>query len=199
MLRVYLLRHGETTYNADNNRYCGRTDAPLTAKGLQQAREVAKLLEHIRFDGIYSSPLSRAFETAKIASGDKPVEKVDRLIEADFGKWEGKTRTEFIAEDPGLWASWSENPESTKAGGTGETALEVANRVEGFFKEIQQKHPTGNILVVAHNGVNRFFISRQLGMPLKNYRRIVQENSSLTVIELGGPESFSLTKLNSRK
>src|SRR5690554_6485211 len=106
MLRVFLLRHGETTYNADNNRYCGRTDAPLTAKGLQQAREVAKLLEHIRFDGIYSSPISRAFETAKITSGDKPVEKVDRLIEADFGKWEGKTRTEFIAEDPGLWASW---------------------------------------------------------------------------------------------
>lgn len=198
MLRVYLLRHGETTYNADNNRYCGRTDAPLTASGLQQAREVAKLLENIHFEGVFSSPLSRAFDTAMIACGHKQVEKIDRLIEADFGKWEGKTREEFIAEDPGLWENWCEDPETTKAGGTGETALEVAERVEGFFAEIQQKHPTGNILVVAHNGVNRFYLARQLGMPLKHYRRIVQENSSLTVIELGGAEDFFLTKLNSR-
>src|SRR5690554_6644193 len=136
MRRGCLLRNGEITYNADIDRNCGLTDALWTAKGLQQAREVAKLLENVQFDGIYSSPLSRAFETAKIAAGNKQVEKVDRLIEADFGKWEGKTRQEFIAEDPELWARWSQHPESTKAGETGETALEVAERVEGLLEEI---------------------------------------------------------------
>lgn len=198
MLKVYLLRHGETTYNADNNRYCGRTDAPLTAKGLQQAREVARLLDGVPFDAIYSSPLNRAYQTAQIASGGRSVEKEERLIEADFGLWEGKTREEFIAEDPELWARWSQDPENTRAGGTGETALQVAERVEDFFKELQKKHPSGQVMVVAHNGVNRFFLARQLGMPLQNYRRIVQENSSLTVIELGGTEGFFLSKLNSR-
>lgn len=198
MLKIYLLRHGETTFNADNNRYCGRTDAPLTARGIEQAEEVARLVKDIRFDAIYSSPLTRAYQTAQIASGGQSVEKVDKLIEADFGHWEGKTRAEFIAEDPGLWARWSEDPVTTKAGGIGETALEVAERVGDFFKELQEKHPSGQVMVVAHNGVNRFFLARQLGMPLKNYRRIVQENSSITVVELGGPEGFFLSKLNSR-
>lgn len=193
-----MLRHGETTYNADGNRYCGRTDAPLTEKGIQQAKEVCILLKNIRFDGIYSSPLSRAFDTARIACGNGQVEKEERLIEADFGKWEGKTREEFIAEDPELWERWCENPGTTKAGGTGETAQEVADRVGEFFTEVKQKYPSGNILVVAHNGVNRFFIARQLGMDLKNYRRIVQENSSLTVLGIGGKEGFSLMKLNSK-
>jgi broad specificity phosphatase PhoE len=199
MLKVYLLRHGETTYNADNNRYCGRTDAPLTAKGIQQAHEVARLVEGIHFDGVYSSPLNRAYQTAQIASGGHSVEKVERLIEADFGNWEGKTREEFIAEDPGLWERWSHDPGTTRAGGIGETALEVAERVENFFKELLEKYPSGQVMVVAHNGVNRFFLARQLGMPLKNYRRIVQENSSLTVVELGGSEGFFLSKLNSRE
>jgi len=198
MLKVYLLRHGETTYNADGNRYCGRTDAPLTEKGMRQAEEVGRLLKHIPLDGIYCSPLNRAYETARIASGGGNVEKVNRLIEADFGNWEGKTREEFIAEDPGLWKQWCDNPGATKAGGTGETALEVAERVEDFFLEIKEKHPSGNILVVAHNGVIRFFLARQLGMDLKYYRRIVQENSSLTLIGLGGNEGFSLIKLNSK-
>lgn len=198
MLKVYLLRHGETTYNADNNRYCGRTDAPLTARGIEQAQKVAALVAGIPFDAVYSSPLSRAYQTAQIASGGQPVEKVERLIEADFGQWEGKTREEFIAENPKLWERWSADPATAKAGGTGETALEVAERVEDFFLEIQRKHPSGNILVVAHNGVNRFYLARQLGMPLKNYRRIVQENSSITVVELGGAEGFFLSKLNSR-
>ncbi|HLT08268.1 MAG TPA: histidine phosphatase family protein [Cyclobacteriaceae bacterium] len=198
MLKVYLLRHGETTFNADNNRYCGRTDAALTHRGIEQAKEVARLVKGIRFDAVYSSPLTRAYQTAQIASGGLPVEKVEKLIEADFGDWEGKTRAEFVAENPKLWERWCDDPDHTPAGGRGETGLEVAERVEHFFQELQEKYPSGTVMVVAHNGVNRLFLARKLGMPLKNYRRIVQENSSITIIELGGPEGFFLSKLNSR-
>ena len=59
MLTVFLLRHGETAWNADNNRYCGRTDIPLTAKGIKQAEAVAIQLKGIQLDGVYSSPLQR--------------------------------------------------------------------------------------------------------------------------------------------
>src|SRR5688500_12019612 len=99
MLNVYFLRHGQTAYNADNNRYCGRTDIPLTEKGIAQAELVQQQLKDISFDAVYSSPLQRAYRTAKIASGEKDVIKDDRLIEADFGGWEGKTKEEFIAEN----------------------------------------------------------------------------------------------------
>ena len=199
MLNIYLLRHGETQYNADGNRYCGRTDIQLTKKGIQQAELVAGQLVDIVFDGIYSSPLKRAYETARIASDNQPVTKENRLIEIDFGNWEGKTREEFIAENESLWSAWCENPRMARAGGTGETGEEVISRLNGFFAEIREKHPSGNILVVAHNGINRFFLAHQLGMDLKNYRRIVQENSSLTLVSFDEKGGFFLRKLNSKR
>src|SRR5690348_12200477 len=100
MLDVYLLRHGETQWNADGNRYCGRTDISLTKKGISQAELVHDQLKQIRFDAVYSSPLRRATYTAQIASGINEVITDKRLIEVDFGNWEGKTREEFISEDP---------------------------------------------------------------------------------------------------
>lgn len=197
MLTIYLLRHGETTYNADGNRYCGRTDAELTEKGIAQAHRVAETLQGRPIDAVYASPLKRAYLTAEIASGNQlPVVQDRRLIELDFGAWEGKTREEFISEDPDLWKSWSESPDHTRAGGSGDTALEVVHRVDDFFAEMMQKHEGQHILVVAHNGVNRLYLAWKLGMPLKHYRRIVQENSAITVIRFDDIEGFSLLKLN---
>lgn len=199
MLHVYLLRHGETFWNADGNRYCGATDIGLTEKGLEQAHQAASLLKGIHFDAVYTSPLQRAHHTASIASGNNPDIIVDRrLIEASFGAWEGKTRAEFIAENPALWDAWAQEPDYVRAGGTGETAMEIVTRVDEFFNAIAQKHPDGTVLVVAHNAVNRFYMSWKLGMPLKNYRQIVQENSSVTLFSLDAQGEFSLLKLNCR-
>jgi broad specificity phosphatase PhoE len=199
MLHIYLLRHGETFWNADGNRYCGATDIGLTEKGIQQAHLAAGLLKNMSFDAVYSSPLQRAFNTAQIASGQESAVVIDpRLTEADFGEWEGKTRDEFIAEDPELWARWASEPDDTHAGGSGETAMQVVTRVDDFFQEMLVKHPGGTILVVAHNAVNRFYMSWKLGMPLKNYRRLVQENSSVTLFSLDDEGEFSLLKLNCR-
>ncbi len=195
MLKVYLLRHGETTYNADGNRYCGRTDIELTEKGMAQANLANTLLKDVKFDAVYSSPLKRAKITAAIASGREVVTD-ERLIEVDFGTWEGKTRAEFIAENELLWANWSADPQIANAGGIGENGQAIVERVDHFFKEIQQKHPDGTILVVAHNGVNRLYMAYKLGMPLKNYRQLAQENSSITLFELAEDGEFTLKKLN---
>ncbi|MDQ8005546.1 MAG: histidine phosphatase family protein [Pedobacter sp.] len=196
MLSVYLLRHGETQYNADGNRYCGRTDIPLTDKGIAQAQAVRLQLQGRKLDAVYSSPLKRANETAKIASGNNLVIADQRLIEIDFGTWEGKRREEFVAENPTLWNNWSEDPAHAAAGGTGENATQVVERVGSFFAEMQQKYKEGTILVVGHNGINRLFMAHKLGMPLKNYRRIVQHNSSLTFFQLDENGEFTLEKLN---
>lgn len=197
MLTVYLLRHGETTYNADGNRYCGRTDAELTEKGILQAQQVAEALHGYPMDAVYASPLKRAYLTAEIASGNRlPVIRDPRLIELDFGAWEGKTREEFVVEDPDGWNSWSESPDHTRAGGSGDTALDVVHRVDDFFEEMMQRHDGQHILVVAHNGVNRLYLAWKLGMPLKHYRRLVQENSAITIVRFEDMEGFSLLKLN---
>lgn len=197
MLNVYLLRHGETTYNAAGNRYCGRTDALLTPKGLDQATCAAAALHGVKLDAVYASPLQRAFITADIATGSKGrVVTDERLIEADFGHWEGKTREEFIADDPDLWKAWDAGPENVRAGGTGETGLDVVLRADSFFREMQQRHTSGTILVTAHNGVNRLYLAYKLGMPLRNYRRLVQENSAVTQFSLDDKGEISLIKLN---
>jgi broad specificity phosphatase PhoE len=198
MLNVYFLRHGETPWNAAGNRYCGRTDVPLTEKGLGQAALVREQLKDISFEAVYSSPLQRAWHTARIAGGDREVIPDDRLTEADFGTWEGKTREEFILENRGLWDGWSEDPATTRAGGTGETAMEVIVRVNRFFEFALQRHSSGNILVVAHNGVNRFYLAWKLGMPLTHYRRLVQENSSITLFSLDAEGEMTLKLLNAR-
>lgn len=197
MLNVYLLRHGETAWNAAGNIYCGRTDIPLTDTGIKQARLVYEQLKSVSMDAVYSSPLQRAYYTAQIAGGREVVAD-ERLIEADFGEWEGKTREQFIIENPALWNDWMNNPAITPAGGTGETAGQIINRVDDFFMTALQRHPAGNILVVAHNGINRFYLAYKLGMHLKHYRRIIQENSCVTLFSLDEEGELSLKRLNSR-
>ena len=197
LLNIYLLRHGETAWNADNNRYCGRSDIALTSKGIQQAAAVRDQLKHIAFTGIYSSPLERAFITAQIASG-KEVTKDTRLIEADFGQWEGKTKEEFINENTSSWNAWMNDPGSARAGVTGETGMDVVKRVDDFFNELTKQFTSGNFLIVAHNGVNRLYMSYKLGMPLKNYRQLVQLNSAITKFTLDENGLFVLQYLNSK-
>jgi broad specificity phosphatase PhoE len=197
MITIYLLRHGQTAWNADNNRYCGRTDIPLTEKGLAQAAAVHEQLEGIQLDGVFSSPLQRARITAEIATGREVVTDA-RLIEVDFGQWEKKTKEEFVAENAPSWEAWANDPTNVRAGITGETGLAIVQRVDDFFSELLSRHSSGTFLVAAHNGVNRLYMAYKLGMPLKNYRQLVQENSAITQFTLDEQNLFTLQFLNSR-
>jgi broad specificity phosphatase PhoE len=197
MLNIYLIRHGETAWNADNNRYCGRTDLPLTEKGLKQAELLRQQLGTIKWDGVFSSPLQRAFTTAQIASGAIVI-KDERLIEADFGLWEGKTKEEFLAENALVWTNWMNDPANNRAGGTGESGAQIVQRVDDFFQQLQQQYSAGNFLVAAHNGVNRLFLSHKLGMPLGNYRRFFMENATASMFTLEPDGTFVLRHLNSK-
>ena len=189
------MRHGQTAMNADNNRYCGVTDVELTSIGEQQAVDVGQRLQDLSLDALFSSPLKRARRTAELLGLDKELQVDPRLIELDFGQWEGKTREEFIAEDPSSWTNWNTDPEAHPAGGDGETAKSVIDRLNSFYEEVLSKYNGGIIAVVGHNGLNRIFLANKLGMPIRNYRSILQENSCLTVFTLTD-EDFQLLKLN---
>ncbi len=197
MLTIYLLRHGQTAYNADGNKYCGRTDVTLTEIGIQQAEKMHVLLKERKFDAIFSSPLVRALQTAKIATGRPENVQVDgRLMEIDFGEWEGRRPEEFQQTDPQSWNNWLEDPFDNRAGRTGESGAEVLERLNSFYNELLAKYDGKTVLVVGHNGINRFFMSSRLGMPLKNYRMLVQENSALTEVTIATDSRFNLLKLN---
>jgi uncharacterized phosphatase len=104
-VRSKSLRHGETEWNALDNRYCGRTDIKLSDNGRKQAELAAVYLEKVPFAAAYASPLSRAYEIARIIATKHQLSVAmdERIIEEDFGLWEGKTKKQFIEEDPDAW------------------------------------------------------------------------------------------------
>ena len=92
MTSLYLVRHGETDWNAQR-RIQGSTDIPLNATGRAQAATTGRLLARREWDGIYSSPLSRAFETASIIATEIGLDRpstIDEIVERNYGAAEDK-------------------------------------------------------------------------------------------------------------
>jgi alpha-ribazole phosphatase/probable phosphoglycerate mutase len=181
--RLYFLRHGQTTWNADGNRYAGATDVPLTETGIAQARKGAELIRDLNFDAVYCSGLSRALETAKLAldGRDIPIVRDPRLNEMNYGNWEGKTHAEILAESDNHWHDWVTDPDAWRPGANGELASELVGRVTAFLYDILQ--PGRTVLAVAHHTTGRWLIAHMLEMPLANYRRLQLDNASLSLFE----------------
>ena len=127
MTTILLARHGESDWNRER-RWQGHADRPLTERGREQAQDLAERLNGIRLDGIYSSDLTRARETARVVADRRSmnVEEVAALSEVDVGSWSGLTRDEAQKRFPEDFARWRD-------GGTGwqdgETYEQMSERV----------------------------------------------------------------------
>ncbi|WP_280494401.1 bifunctional RNase H/acid phosphatase [Nocardia asiatica] len=148
--RLLLLRHGQTELSVQR-RYSGRGNPPLTPLGREQAARAAKMLA-AKGDiaAVVSSPLGRARETAEAAAAalGVPVEVDDGLIETDFGEWEGLTFAEAAQRHPGLHARWIGDP--TVAAPAGESFAEVEQRVDAVRRDLVERYPGANLVVVSH-------------------------------------------------
>jgi len=137
MTRFCLVRHGQTAWNLEG-RYQGQSDIPLNAAGLEQARELARTLQNVRFDAVYSSDLVRALETANtiIALHDHLQVHVDpRLREINQGEWEGVQIEEIRTQYAHLWQARQVDPVNLRPPG-GETVGEVFQRMHSALDEI---------------------------------------------------------------
>lgn len=158
MTRSLLVRHGETTWNAEG-RYQGQTDVPLSGVGRWQARMLARRLAREDIDVIYASDLRRAWGTAEViaATHGLPVRAEPRLREIGFGAWEGLTNREIEERAPEALAVWHDDPLNTAAPG-GETLAQVAERVGSALDDITEGHSDETVLVVAHGGTLRLLL-----------------------------------------
>lgn len=146
MTWLYLVRHGETDWNAAH-RVQGRANIPLNENGRAQARRAAERLVGRRWDAVFSSPLDRAHETARIIAdrlGIAEVGIVDDLVERDYGEAEGMDFAELSAR----------YPEGTHAPGQ-ESRQQVADRVVPALVRIAEQHPGEQLLLVSHGGAIR--------------------------------------------
>jgi broad specificity phosphatase PhoE len=151
---VYLVRHGETEWSL-SGQHTGTTDLPLTENGKKVAREVGEKLAGHTFAAVWSSPLSRAVETARLA-GFKDVRLDDRLREWDYGEYEGKTTPEIRATRPD-WFLWRDGSPG------GESAEQVGARADGLVRDIRRVD--GDVLLFAHGHILRVITARWLGYP----------------------------------
>ncbi len=154
-MELYLVRHGQTEYNA-SNLFFGITDAPLTPKGEEQAQHMAEKLKDITFDHCYCSPLIRAKDTAQaiLNKNDHPfeVELLQELREVDFGEWETLSFSQIMEKFPENLNSYVTNFfDHTFTGG--QSIADFLGKVKDFLTMLQNKEPYGRILIVSHIGV----------------------------------------------
>ena len=176
-MKLYVARHGETAWNAEN-KICGRTDIPLTAKGLAQARRLAESMADKGINVIIASPMLRARQTAAAVSEVTgiPVLTDDRLIEQNFGIYEGMDR-----KDPDFLNNKRQFAYRYPGG---ESMMDVACRIYTLIGELKEKYPDQTVLLVCHGGVCRVVRTYFEDMTNEEYFSYSEENATARLYEL---------------
>jgi len=205
---LVLTRHGGTPLSRPEQHLGQRLDPGLSAEGRDAATALGARLSGVGFDAVYSSPLARAVETTRRIVGDAPIRTDRRLLEMDYGAWEGHTYAQISEIDEDAREAWESDPADRKTPG-GESGNDVAARVRSFLEEAvgDARVPRAGsapgaapvdrgtaadvadrrILVVAHSTTNRVLLSVVLGTPLGDYRRTyLQTSCNLTVLRFDG-------------
>ncbi|MFZ5908487.1 MAG: histidine phosphatase family protein [Chloroflexota bacterium] len=194
MLRLLLVRHGETEWNAQR-RYQGQSDVPLSAIGRRQAERVAARLAGQKINAVYASDLSRAMQTAGIITGSLGLDVVPepRLRELKFGALEGLTFDEAEAQFPGMIAAWLADFNQTPQGA--ETIGQFKARVAALLDDLRQKHDEQVVLLVGHGGSLSELVRHVLELSPEKRWYIEMENASLSEV-LIADNFVSLKRLN---
>lgn len=179
-MKLIFVRHGEAESNATGT-IGGQLNVGLTEKGTEQAKKVSEALKNEKFDLIFCSSLKRADDTLKeikVHHKDLKVIYDDRLMEMNFGKFEGKPR-ELVYDSV---MSFECEQEDWRAEG-GESFKDLINRANEFLEDLK-KHDCRSVLVVAHGGIIRTMFSILLNKPLKDAMTMWLDNTSVTEIDI---------------
>jgi phosphoserine phosphatase len=197
--RIILVRHGQSSFNAQN-RIQGRIDeSVLTELGESMAQQVAPALAGITFGAIYSSPLRRAKRTAEIIvtglaqPGQPPVPALqtsDLLLEVDLPLWEGVSKEDVQQKYPEEYGAWKNRPHEMfmEVAGRGRhyPVLALFEQAKAFWQSVLAQHAGETILVVGHNGIIRSLLYTAAGVPPSQYQVIRQSNCSINVLNFSG-------------
>jgi broad specificity phosphatase PhoE len=195
--RLLLVRHGATTAT-EEGRFSGSTGVELSEEGRWQAARLGERLSTHNLTAVYSSPLSRALDTARIVAAHCRLEPVirDGLREIGHGRWEGLKREEVERDFADEYAAWDADP-FTFAPEGGESGVAVLARALPVIREIVTAHPGEQVLVVAHKATLRLLLSSLLGFDARGYRdRLDQAPACLNVIDFKDPVRVRLMLFN---
>ena|ERR1700733_577247 len=175
----YLVRHGETEWNA-TARMQGQQDSALTPRGVDQARATATLLAQLGTDRLYASPLGRVRATIALINEQLalPVRFDDRLKEWSAGDWSGERYADIRLKWPIEWAAW-EADRVTYASPGGENFRDLADRAQAFLADVALEPGGLRRAIVAHGFINRAIVGVLLSQSPADTLRIQQDNGTI--------------------
>jgi probable phosphoglycerate mutase len=195
MLRIFLLRHGETDYNKRRIVQGSGVDASLNDEGIFQAQKFFEKYKNVPFEAVYCSTLKRTYETLKPFEILYPIQKDPALNELSWGIIEGQ---EFEGKTAELyWAinqAW-EKGDAHKKLPNGDSPLEVWNRVNNFISNLRKKHRS-NVLICTHGRTLKILFSFLTGYSLKYQNLFNHHNSSLSILRFLDENHFIVEKFN---
>lgn len=180
MRRFTLIRHGTTEWNA-RGLFQGSSDIPLDQLGKTQAKKLATVLAgEVSNDAlVISSPLSRAFETAKLSLPNHEITTDERLMELKFGEFEGSSLEDNMRHPH--WNEWFANPYDVAPPG-GETYRELRERTRAWFHEAA-KLDVEHVVAFSHAGAIQMILAELLDIDRPSYnRRLLVHNTGISRI-----------------
>jgi len=180
---IVLLRHGQAQNNVERV-LAGRTPGfELTENGIKQAQSAAILLESLRISHIYSSPITRARQTAEIVSDvlSSDITLDDRLLELDMGKFTGMKYADIEPAYGNVFEKfYYGHPEVTESGI--ETFADVKSRMSDIMDYVVARHANENVLLVTHMDPIKAMLSNVANMHPQSLYRLLIANASLTIL-----------------
>ena len=193
---LYLVRHGATDANLQRPYVLQGQgiDRALSETGRRQSRAVAKFLEDFAIDRVFSSVMLRAVETARaIAERHRlEVSQLENVSEIDVGDWEGMDWDSIMRDYPDEYRNFMADPVANPYVG-GESYGDVLRRVRPVMQRLLEEQVGSTIVVVAHNVVNRVYLSELLGIELRKAKDIRQTNTGINLIRYRRGETELLT------
>ncbi len=189
--RLYLARHGQVVYHGVYN---GQTDVDITPIGVQQMERLRDRLKEKNLQGVYSSDLRRTSKGAEIIAQPHGLtpESFPEFREMNFGRWQGLTYAQVMERYPSDIPQWLKNVEEFRIPG-GESVKNMEERCLPKLRELIQRHPGGELVLVCHGALNRLILADALQLPMANLLRIEQEYGCLNIIDY--MDSWTVVKL----
>ena len=194
MTTIILIRHGDTDWNVEEI-FRGRADVELNETGIKQAQLLAKYLEDVPIEAIYSSPLKRALKTAEITaiSHNANVIPSQELIDFDYGKWQGLSQDAVKDKYKTLYEKWLKKPHLVKMP-KGESLDDVRKRAVSLVDQVTARHE-GTVALVSHRVIHKVIISALLGLDNSHFWNIKLDTCGITTF-IYSEKRFVLEKHN---
>jgi probable phosphoglycerate mutase len=197
MTTILLTRHGHVD-GIHPERFRGRAELQLTARGMSEAQAVAaRIARHWKPIRIYTSVLQRCVVTGALiaeATG-APAEPLAGLMDIDYGAWQMRTHEEVEKESPEVFQLWRTAPQRVRFPG-GESLQDLMARTADVLRLMLERHPGDTVVLVGHDSVNRAILMQLLDMPLSAYPRLTQDPCTLNEIEVFAAGDARIRRIN---